>query len=152
MKSKHKLFLISGHSGSGKSSIMKNIMENELISFTTRPKRKGEVEGKDYHFITKEEYNHMLNNNELVEYVQYANNYYGLSKKEIENKLAKDHAFVIVSYEGAKQLKKVYDNCVTIILHTSKEDAVRQMLERGDSLDSINQRMLTYNIEIANKQ
>lgn len=149
---KNKLFIISGHSGSGKSSIMKSLMDNELISFTTRPKREGEVEGKDYYFISEEEYKKMLENDELVECTYYSGNYYGLTKEELENKLALGHAFVIVDYIGATQLLDLYDNCVTIMLHTSKEDAVQQMKDRGDSIESIRQRMLTYHNEIENKQ
>lgn len=149
---KHKLFLISGHSGSGKSSIMKELMSNELISFTTRPKREGEIDGQDYHFITREEYNNMYNNGELAEWTKYDGNYYGLSANEIKEKMSKGHGFVIVDRNGAEQMLKAYDNCVTIILHTSKEDAVKQMLDRGDKMESINKRMLTYNKEISNKQ
>ncbi len=148
----NKLFLISGHSGSGKSSLMKSLMENELISFTTRPKRKGEVDGKDYHFITEKEYSTMYNNKELAEYTYYDGNRYGLTKEELDNKLSKNHAFVIVDVNGMEQLKKYYDNCTTIMLHTTKEDAMKQMLNRGDSAKDIETRLKTYQRELQNKQ
>lgn len=126
-------------------------MDNELISVTTRSMRQGEVEGSDYHFITNEEYIELFFNDDLIEYTEYSGNYYGLTKDELNNKLSKGNAFVIVDRNGAQQLLDSYDNCVTIILHTTKEDAVRQMKDRGDSDESIEQRMITYKQEIKNK-
>lgn len=150
--SKNKLFLISGHSGSGKSSLMKSIMDNELISFTTRPMRQGEIEGKDYHFISQDEYQIMYANNDLAEYTYYSKNNYGLTKEEIDSRLSKNHAFAIVDLHGMQQLKKYYGNCVTISLHTSKEDAMKNMLNRGDSAQDIEDRLKTYYDELRNKQ
>lgn len=133
---------------------MKSLMNNELISFTTRPIRKkdGEVDGKDYYFISVEEYNKMFDQGKLAEYTEYGGNYYGLTLDELESKLSRGHAFVIVDYVGVQQLKKIYNNCVSIILHTTKKDAIKQMKDRGDSLDLTMKRMSTYDEEIANKQ
>lgn len=151
MPKNNKLFLISGASGVGKTTIMRRVMTNEVISFTTRKKRIGEVDGKDYIFLTKEEYINLLNNNQLIESVEYSGNYYGITKEELENKLNKDHAFCIVDFNGMKQLKEIYPNCTTIFIYTSIEEAMKQMSIRGDSMDSITKRISTYNEEMANR-
>lgn len=148
----NKLFLISGHSGSGKSSIMRNVMSNEIISVTTRQKRECEKDGKDYYFISKSKYNELLESRQFVEYTEYSGNYYGLTRIELFNKLKRGHAYVIVDYNGVKQLQREYGNCVTIFLHTPKEQAIQQMLIRGDSDNSIETRISTYEKEIANKK
>ena len=148
---KNKLFIISGHSGSGKTSLMRSLMSNELISFTTREKRKGEVNGVDYHFIN-DQHNTLVYRNKLIEKTFYGGNYYGLTKDEVDSKLKLGHAFAIVDCNGMQQLKKYYDNCVTIMLHTTKEHAMLQMLKRGDSAHSIESRLSTFNEELSNKQ
>src|SRR5690625_2209634 len=147
----NKLFLISGHSGSGKSSLVKSVMQNELISYTTREPRVGEKDGKDYYFITKEVFAKMEQEDNFVESVTYSNNQYGITHKELENRLKAGSAFAIVNYIGMKQFKKACDNVVTIMLHTSKEDAMKNMLDRGDDVFNIIERMKSYESEILKK-
>jgi guanylate kinase len=147
----NKLFLVSGHSGGGKTTIMRKLMDNEIISFTTRPKRPYEVDGKDYIFITKEQYNDMLKKGELAEWTEYGGNYYGLTKQEIDSKLAKDHAYCIVDVNGMQQLKELYPNAITIFIYTSKENAEKQMRQRGESESTIQIRLNTYEKEILNR-
>jgi guanylate kinase len=147
----NKLFLVSGHSGGGKTTIMRSLMNNEIISFTTRPKRPHEVDGKDYIFITKEQYHDMFNKGELAEWTEYGGNYYGLTKQEIDSKLQKDHAYCIVDAHGMQQLKKLYPNTVTIFIYTSKEDAEKQMRQRGESESTIQLRLSTYEKEMLNR-
>ena len=86
-----KLFIVSGPSGSGKSTITK-IVRDRLniplaISATTREKRNGEIEAKDYYFITKEEFESKIDNNEFFEYANVHGNYYGTLNSEIEKHL-----------------------------------------------------------------
>lgn len=145
------LFLITGHSGSGKSTIMKQLMDNEIVSFTTREKRDGEVDGKDYIFITLDEFNRMKDDNQLVEYVEYSGNMYGVTKEELENKINKDHAFCIVDYHGMKQMKELYRNVVTIFLYTDYDVAKQQMISRGDSIKKVKERLVTYKEELSNR-
>lgn len=87
------LLILSGVAGSGKDTIKKELikrMENveSLPSFTSRPMRNGDVEGGTYCFVTKEEFERMLNDGELYEYDVHHNNYYGTSKKFLNEKLA----------------------------------------------------------------
>lgn len=147
----NKLFLISGHSGSGKSTIMKSLMDNEIISFTTREKRQGEREGVDYKFISLSEFNKLKKDNKLVEYVEYHNNFYGLDEDEIKTKLDKYPAFCIVDYHGMNQLKEYYPNCTSIFLYTPHEQAYKQMLSRGDSEDNVLGRLSSYEEEMGNR-
>ena len=146
----NKLFIVSGPSGSGKTTIMRSLMNNEIISFTTRPKRRNEVDGKDYIFITKEQFHKLLNSNGLIEHTEYGGNYYGVTKEEFENKLNKGDAFFIADYNGMKQVKQIYPYCETIFIYVKKEDAERNMRERGDSEEFIQKRLSTYEDEIDN--
>lgn len=150
-QTKNKLFLVSGHSGSGKSSIMKSIMKNELVSVTTREKRQEEVEGKDYYFITSDEFERLKQANELIQYVTYSGNQYGVTKSEFDSKIEKGNVFVIVAYEGMLQYKSFYDDCVTILLYSDYEDTVKQLKNRGESEEFIVKRLSTYQQEVDNK-
>jgi guanylate kinase len=147
-----KLFLIIGHSGSGKTTIMRSIMSNEIVSFTTRPKRPNEIDGIDYNFITLDQYNYLKSNNLLIESAEYAGNYYGISKDELEIKLSKGHAFCIVNLHGLEQLKSYYSNCVSILLYTDIDSAIKHMVHRGENKEFITKRLSTYQQEVENKK
>ena len=87
-----KLLVISGLSAAGKGTIAKELISryNDFvlsISATTRDKRAGEVDGKDYFFVTKDKFEEMINNSELLEYAKYVNNYYGTPKKYVLDRL-----------------------------------------------------------------
>jgi guanylate kinase len=125
-------------------------MNNEIISFTTRSPRQGEVNGKDYIFISEEQFQDYLNKNELIEYTYYGGNYYGMIKSEIDYKLSLGDAFAIVDYHGMKQLKKLYENTLTIFIYIDKEQAIHNMRSRGDSEEYIKKRMETYDEEVTN--
>jgi guanylate kinase len=147
---KNTLFLITGASGSGKTTVMRSIMDNELVSFTTRKSRSGEVDGKDYIFISKEEFNHLLTNDGLMEQTEYSGQFYGLTRQEFETKIANGHVFFICDVNGMTQMKTLYDNCISIFIYAEKEDAIKQMKLRGDNEESINKRVNTYEDEISN--
>jgi dCMP deaminase len=145
------LFLISGHGGSGKTTIMREVMKNELISVTTRPMRNGEVNGVDYHFVSEEEYDQMLKEDKLA---QKSSNYtyrYGITKNEIEFKLSKGNAFAIVNYEGMKDLKAYYPNAVSLFFYAPYEETKDRLKGRGDNEESIKARMDNYYNELSNK-
>lgn len=80
---KYKLIALIGKAGSGKDTILKDIVKiyklpiNPIVSYTTRPMREGEVEGREYHFISKDKFEQMINNNQMFEYVQFNNWWYG---------------------------------------------------------------------------
>lgn len=143
------LFIISGHSGSGKTSVMRNIMENELGSFTTRKKRDGEVDGYDYNFISEEVYFKMKEKGELAEYTTYDGNHYGITRNEVESKLKLGDAYAVVDVEGMKQLTEYYKgSIVKIYIYTDHDVAYRNMKRRGDSVELVLKRLKTYNTEL----
>lgn len=145
------LFAITAPSGSGKTSIMRGVMSNEVISFTTRGKRDGETEGVDYLFINGLDFNKLKQTGGLVESVEYSGNFYGITSEELSSKLRKGNAFVIVDIHGAQQLKTIYPDTVTIFIKTAKDDAIRSMLMRGDSFGNIQQRLKTFDSELLNR-
>lgn len=147
---KNKLFLVAGASGSGKTTLMRTIMDNELTSFTTRKMRQGELNKVDYIFITLEEFKEMEANNGLMENTEYGGNYYGLSRSEFETKLSKGNAFFICDINGMRQMKEIYDNCISIFIYSEKEDIEERMRLRGDTEETIQKRLSTYEEEILN--
>lgn len=147
----NKLFVISGVSGSGKTTLMKKVMDNELISYSTRPMRQGETQGDPYYFITNEQFDEMYNKGEFAEYSDYVGHgyRYAISYNELKTKLSRGDAYVISDYNGLRQFKAIYPNCVSIFIYVKKEDAERQMRLRGDSEENIAKRLSTYEEEIS---
>ena len=92
MSKKGVLIVLSGFSGAGKGTIMKELIQRYpyflSISATTRKPREGEENGVHYYFHTKEEFEHMIENDELIEWAEYVGNYYGTPKKAVEQQLA----------------------------------------------------------------
>ncbi|MGE6627855.1 guanylate kinase [Bacillus pumilus] len=148
----NKLIVVSGPSGSGKTSLMRHIMKNEVVSFTTRKPRQGEVDGLDYKFINLKKFEELKEQGKLIEQVEYSGNYYGIDQEEFENKMGIGDAFVIVDYHGMQQIKKFYPNCVTLFLYTHYDKAYKQMIQRGDTLDKVEQRLSTYQQEMENRK
>lgn len=145
------LFCITGPSGSGKTTIMREVMNNELLSFTTRPMREGEVDGKDYMFITKEEFDMRFGAGELAEWTEYNGYYYGLTMEEINQKMSNKHAFFICDNHGFKQIKEKYDNVVSIFLYGDKKDVYENMVAQGRNKELIKNRLKLYDSEVTNK-
>lgn len=148
--SKGILFAVTGPSGSGKTSIMRKLMGNEVVSYTTRGQREGEVDGVDYHFITKELYEEMDANGEFAETAEYNGNFYSATKEEVDSKLANGDAFFVCEFEGMKQIKELYEDCVTIFLYADKNDCEKNMLDRGDSPEKVEARLSLYESEMTN--
>ena len=126
-------------------------MDNEIISFTTRDKRVGEVEGSDYQFITLDRFYELKRDGELIEYVEYSGNMYGITEGELKEKTGRGHAFCIVDYHGMKQMKEIYSNVSTIFLYTDYDVAKQQMIDRGDPVDKVEERLSTYDEELTHR-
>ena len=162
--SKNRLIIvISSPSGAGKTSVCQKILERDKsiglsISDTTRLPRDNEVEGKDYHFISKEEFQHRINKNQYIEYAKVFGNYYGSRLEIIEDYMneGKDVLFDI-DWQGASQLKKsVYKNIVLIFLLPPSKSVILERLktralESGDDEKAISKRMEMFEIEISHK-
>lgn len=143
------LFTISAPSGAGKTSLVSALLERDLdlqvsISHTTRPKRKGEVHGQDYYFVSQEEFMAMLERNEFLEHAQVFENYYGTSSLWVENtlRLGKD-VILEIDWQGAQQVKKLHPETQSIfILPPSKASLESRLQDRGqDDAKVISRRM-----------
>ena len=137
------LVILSGVSGAGKDTIKKEIIKRmknviSLPSFTSREPREGEEEGIQYHFITKEQFKEKIKNEEFYEYDLHHENYYGTSKKLMNEKI--DSGKIIVKdieVNGTENLIKKVGNdtkLVTIFLKVDKEELKNRLINRGDNL------------------
>ncbi len=131
------LIVISGVSGAGKGTICKEICRDKNIvysvSCTTRKKRDSDVEGKDYYFITKEEFEEKIKNNEMLEYaIVHGVDYYGTPKSNIEELLKSGKDVILeIDIEGAKQIKEKYNEVIFIfILAPSMKEIKRRLINR----------------------
>ena len=109
------LIVISGFSGSGKGTIMKELIRRYpekyalSISATTRQPREGEQDGREYFFKTKEEFLSMIEHNELLEHAQYVGNYYGTPKAYVQQQLrAHKHVILEIEIQGALKIKEQF--------------------------------------------
>ncbi|MEE0866536.1 MAG: AAA family ATPase [Clostridia bacterium] len=137
------LVILSGVSGAGKDTIKKELikrMDNviSLPSFTSRKPRDGEEEGVQYHFITKQEFEEKIKNNEFYEYDLHHENYYGTSRKLLNEKIASGKIIVKdIEVNGTENLIKLLKDetkLVTIFLRVEKEELRRRLIDRGDNL------------------
>jgi len=113
------------------------------VSHTTRKKRKGEVEGKDYYFVSQEEFKGVIKENGLAEWAVVHSHYYGTSKREIEKKGAKGDLLLDIDIQGAQQIKEKYKKAVFIfIMPPHFRDLKRRLKTRGqESSASVQKRL-----------
>ena len=134
-----KLFVISGASGVGKSTVLKQVMEARKdlafsVSATTRAPRPGEVDGQSYYFITKAHFEEMIARNEFLEYDAHMDNFYGTPEGQLEEKLAKGNVILDIEPNGAFQVRKRREDAVLIfIAPPSLEELERRLRSRGDT-------------------
>ena len=121
-----KIFIISGPSGSGKTTLLARLIQDKTIgklliksrSLTTRPKRLGERQGKDYFFVTRGEFKRLLKAKKILEWTRYLGYYYGTPKWTVENRLKEGkHTGLCLDLKGARIIKKIYPhNTVTVFI------------------------------------
>lgn len=134
-----RLILFSGPSGVGKDTLL-DILYQRLpqlkhsVSVTTREKRSAEVEGRDYYFISEEEFKRMLNDGEVLEYNKYGAHYYATPKKPIDNWLKEGMDVILkIDVNGSSEIRKLYKKkCISIfILPPSAEVLEKRLRDRG---------------------
>ncbi|MBQ6142891.1 MAG: guanylate kinase [Clostridia bacterium] len=151
------LIVFSGPSGAGKDTILNKIMgEKEnlklSVSHTTRPPREGEINGKSYYFVSRQEFIKMAENGEMLEYATYCGNYYGTSAVKVQDELEKGNDVILeIEVQGAEQvMKKVPEALSIFILPPSLSELKKRLKNRGaDSDEVINRRVKEAEKEIA---
>lgn len=133
------LFIISAPSGAGKTSLVKSLLQSDLdlnlsISHTTRSPRSSEVDGEDYHFVSQETFQRMLNNGEFLESAEVYGNFYGTSEKWIHEKTSAGQDIVLeIDCQGAKQVQRIFTRSIGIfILPPSFEALAMRLNSRGE--------------------
>ena len=136
---KGRLFVISGASGVGKSTVLKRVMEERKdltfsVSATTRAPRPGEVDGESYYFVTKEQFEDMIARGEFLEYDAHMANYYGTPVAQAEEKMKKGSVILDIEPNGAFNVRKAKPDAVLIfIAPPSLEELQRRLAGRGDT-------------------
>lgn len=143
------LFTLSAPSGAGKTSLVKALLEKTdeatvCVSHATRSMRPGEVDGRDYHFITVEAFEQMVENDEFLEHAKVFDNYYGTSQQEVESLLAQGKNVILeIDWQGARQVKQKLPDTVAIFILPPSREALRQRLTgRGTDDDSVIKRRM----------
>lgn len=132
------LFILSGPSGVGKGTVRKALFNQDTdlkysISMTTREKRPGEQEGVDYFYKSKEDFEALIQENQLLEYAKYVNNYYGTPREYVEEMLELGHdVFLEIEVQGALQVRENFPEGVFIFLFPpSLEELKNRIIHRG---------------------
>jgi guanylate kinase len=159
MSKKGKLFVISGPSGVGKGTLVTEILKRNpniklSVSVTTRAPRPGEQDGVNYHFLTKEKFQSLIESNQLIEWAQFADNYYGTYEKVVNEVLDSGYDLIVeIEVQGALQIKsKRPDASLIFILPPSLEE-LKDRLERRrtESAEVIAKRLAIVDSEYAKK-
>jgi guanylate kinase len=152
---KSELFIISSPAGAGKTTLTNLLLEEDeklkrVITYTTRKKRKNEIDGVDYVFVTKEVFELMIKENAFLEYAIVHGNYYGTPKKETFELLNQGFdVILVIDVQGMKQIKSVIPEAISIfILPPSLEELESRMRIRGESEEEIQKRLETAKREI----
>jgi len=144
-----KLFVIAAPSGAGKTTLVHAITLNNpdlrfSISYTTRPQRSNEADGRDYMFVDKQTFESLREHGEMLESATVFDNLYGTSREQVERHLADGHSVILeIDWQGARQVRESMPECVTIfILPPSHDELVRRLRSRGTDSDDVIERRL----------
>lgn len=148
MKKQGSLIVLSGFSGTGKGTVVKELISHYgyqvSISATTRERREGEENGREYFFLTSEEFKSMIDHNQLIEWAEYVGNYYGTPKAYVEQELSSGRDVILeIEMQGALKVKQQYpDALMFFIAPPSAKEVEKRLIGRGtDSMDTIAQRL-----------
>ena len=149
MNQKGILIVVSGFSGAGKGTIMKELLKKYdnyalSISATTRGPREGEVDGREYFFKTREEFEKMIAKDELIEYAMYVNNYYGTPKAYVEDQLNAGRDVILeIEIQGALKVKEKFPETLLLFVTPPTAEILKnRLVGRGtETMDVIEQRM-----------
>ena len=143
------LVVVSGFSGAGKGTLMKELLrryDNYALSVspTTRQPREGEIGGKDYFFVTREQFQQMIEEKRLVEYAQYVNHYYGTPRAYVEQRMKEGKDVILeIEVQGALKVKKRFPDALLIfVTPPDAQELRRRLVGRGtETIEVINARL-----------
>ena len=143
------LFVVSAPSGAGKTSLCRAITDSlekltHSISTTTRKPRPGEIDGRDYHFVSQERFREMIQAGDFAEWAEVHSNYYGTSRRVLDDLISKGLDVILdIDTQGAKQIKAKYDTAVFIFILPPSLDILEERLRnrKSDHEDEIRKRM-----------
>ena len=150
------MIIISGPSGAGKGTLIERILPRVpglclAVSATTRPMRPGEVDGVDYHFLSREEFDRRVRSGEFLEHVTYAGNRYGTLRSEVERQLAAGRSVVLeIELRGARAVRRSLPDAVSVFIEPpSLEELVRRLRSRNTEADAdIDARLAESRVEL----
>ncbi len=143
------LYVISAPSGTGKTTLVKSLVETlpgitVSISHTTRPKRPAEAHGVNYYFVSEDNFQKMIHHEDFLEYATVFNYHYGTSRRWVEETLARGEDVILeIEWQGCQQIQKIFPSCISIyILPPSVTDLFNRLTKRNqDHKDIIKQRL-----------
>ena len=136
-----KLLAVSGPSGVGKGTIVKTIIKRradvvESVSCTTRPPRQGEVNGKEYFFLSHEEFDRRIKEDDFLEYDEHFGNYYGTPKSFVRETLKTKSVIMEIDVVGSLEAKKTFPECILVmVVPPSIEELKRRLKGRNSETD-----------------
>ncbi len=146
------LFIVSSPSGGGKTTLIRRLLENPpgpslhfSVSHTTRPMRQGEKEGREYHFVSVEEFQRMVQREEFLEHNEVHGHIYGTSKAEVLPRLAAGEDVVLdIDVQGARDILRAYPEALTVFIVPSEpQELERRLRSRGlDGEEAIRKRLI----------
>ncbi len=149
MNRKGIIIVVSGFSGAGKGTLMKELIKRYdsyalSVSATTRSPRPGEVDGREYFFVSNEEFEKLISENGLIEHAGYVDHYYGTPRKFVEDKLSQGIDVILeIEIQGALQIKEQYPDAVLLfVMPPSAAELKQRLVGRGTETEVvINQRL-----------
>ena len=155
---KHVLLAVSGPSGVGKGTMVKTIISRradvvESVSCTTRPPREGEVHGKHYFFLSREEFERRIAEGDFLEYNEHFGNYYGTPKSFVKEALKEKSVIMEIEVVGALNAKKTFPECVLVmVVPPSEEELKKRLAGRGsETEEQIQHRLARMEYELSYK-
>lgn len=142
------MIVLLGKTASGKDSIVKKLISlygfKRIITYSSRPIRKGEIDGIDYYFVSKDEFKQKIDDGFFAEWKSYKTVdsiwYYGTALKDLEN--AEDNSVIILTPDGFREVKdKLGDNITSIYIYTNNSTIKKRLIERGDETNEAERRL-----------
>lgn len=144
------LIILSGPSGSGKDTVLNKLVENRedvkiSVSMTTREKRNGEIDGIHYYFADREYFEKNISENKMLEYAEYAGNYYGTPKAPVDEMLSNGKAVILkIEVQGAEKIRSIYPDVISIFLMPPSMRVLEERLRdrKTEDEETINHRLV----------